>query len=215
MLMKIRNFHVLTIAAIIFTFLPPTSVFAQSLIAVEANKFESFAIFFVNSGAMLEFGDEVYCAFQGWISSSSNEMISDHAFRECRDYARSKILYIEENHTYTAITGALLGYVLLAPTAILYYYFYGRPRSASEVFTSTLKIEIVEGGICVVGQLLTDGNFDVAIISLGIGFASGLVRGSVLFVTTKWATDQQFRGSVIFWGFAAICGVIYFLSMKP
>lgn len=109
----------------------------------------------------------------------------------------------------------MLGYVVLAPVAIIYYWEYGLPKTAKDVFISTFIIEIIEGGIAVIGQVFTDGNLQVAMLSLVIGFASGLVRGTVLAFMHQWNKSTPFRFKIAGLGILGVFGLFYYSGMRP
>lgn len=173
-----------------------------------------FVIFMVNSGMMLEFGDEIFCATWSYLEKRDHEaLLKSEIFESCRETARTKIAYVEGNHPIVGLVGAIFGYVLFAPLAIFYYLRFGRPKTAREIFESTFKIELMEGGVCVLGQVLTDGNLLVASMSLALGFLSGLIRGGGLAFMHQWRQHVNFRHQVAFWSVSIIFASIYFFGI--
>ncbi len=179
---------------------------------VTSNPIEAFVYFFMNSGAFLEFGDEIFCTVKSWAGDSNENIFSSSIIKSCRDGASQKVAHIENNYSWIALIGAILGYILLAPTAMIHKLIYGVPKnqSAPEKFKSALKFETAEGAICVFGQVLTDGNLALASLSLGMGVMSGFIRGGGLYFMHRWKKESLFRMSVVFWCVIAVFGFIYF-----
>jgi hypothetical protein len=182
----------------------------------ETNAVSAFAIAFINSGAMLEFGDEIYCSVLSWASGESGGIFGTQTFKNCRYHAQMKIAYIEKHHSTTALVGLLLGYILLAPAALMYYLFYAKKKNPTpkDIFKSTFKLELGEGAVCVVGQVMTDGNLKMALLSLGIGCASGVIRGGGLSIMEKCRIDVGFKYALTFWIVVAVFGMIYLFGMS-
>jgi flagellar biosynthesis GTPase FlhF len=182
----------------------------------ETNAVSAFAIAFINSGAMLEFGDEIYCSVLSWASGESGGIFGTQTFKDCRYYTQRKIAYIEKHHSTTALVGLLLGYILLAPAALMYYLFYAKKKNPTpkDIFKSTFKLELGEGAVCVVGQVMTDGNLKMALLSLGIGCASGVIRGGGLSIMEKCRIDVGFKYALTFWIVVAVFGMIYLFGMS-
>lgn len=182
--------------------------------SVSSNPVEAFVIFFANSGMLLEFGDEIFCTLNSLaVKADSEGIFSSHAFEECRDTARQKIAYIETHYALIGIIGAILGYVLLAPLKVLFAKELSVQNEWRGIFKTVFKIEMVEASVCVVGQVMTDGNLAVALFSLVIGFGSGVVRGGAMATMHSWKYNPDFRFQVGLWAVAVISAIVYFFNI--
>ncbi len=186
--------------------------------SITSNPFDSFFWFFANSGVFLEFGDEIFCSIKSAIKKDASEDLFDSAsFKSCRNYARQKIAHIEENHPFASLIGASLGYIFCAPAAWLFFIFYGKwgyNASFSEVFKKVFQAELFESGICVFGQVFTDGNFGLALLSVGYGAVSGIIRGGGVAFMYKYKRDSVFRFNVGIIIAAVIFAFCYFVSLS-
>ena len=72
---------------------------------------------------------------------------------------------------------------------------------------------MVEACVCDVGQVMTDGNFVIALFSLVIGVGSGVVRGGAIATMHSWKYSPDFRFQVGLWAVAVISGLIYFFNI--
>lgn len=154
----------------------------------------SFFLFFVNSGMLLDLGDEAICVALSALNKAEYEsLVNADAFTECREVFRARIHYAEEHHPFVSLVATVLGYAAFSPLAWCYYLLFYKPKNAKEIFLSTMKFEMVESGVAVVGQYLTDANLPIALLSLLIGVVSGLVRGGVLAMIYIWNTNPSFR----------------------
>lgn len=187
-------------------------IFSQPCYANDSapNRVEGFLIFAFNSGAMLEFGDELLCLSYSYFSKLPSESVLDaEPYVTCRHIAREKILHTENHYPWTALFATLVGYVLFAPVSWLYFTLANRPESARALFSATLKFELIEGSICVIGQLLTDGSLKSAAFSIVIALVAGVIRGGALAFIVTWRKDNMFRIKSISMAALLSAGICY------
>lgn len=163
---------------------------------------EAFIIFFLN-GVTLEFGDELICF--------AHEAIGFNSYGSCRNGLRHIIYNGATNYTYIALLGGILGYVI-SSTFYIYVAFNGAPKTAGDIFKTILTVELIEGCVSVVGQLLTDGVFETAIISLPLSLAAGAIRGGVLAFMFAWDKSDWFEIKVIV--LICACAAVLFSSLN-
>ncbi len=172
-------------------------------------------IFFVNSGITLEFGDEILCTTFSAIGKESYEgLFSSRIFKNCRTQARNKIAYIEQNHPWAGLIGAIFGYVFFAPLTIFFARELKAQNTPKGVFETVFKVEIIESVVCIVGQLFTDGKLEPAMFSLVLGGFSGIVRGGFQGLKLKFKIEPDFKYTVAIWIIASISAIVYLANLN-
>ncbi|MEO0995487.1 MAG: hypothetical protein AAFX62_17010 [Pseudomonadota bacterium] len=138
----------------------------------------------LGNGLTFEFGDDLHCYLRqeafGWSMAA------------CRAETVRHVARLGEAHAYAAFAGTLIGYAITPLSAVLAA-IAGRPKSAGEAFGRGFGLELVEGALSVLGQLITDQIFATAIWSLGLSAVIAPVRGGVAAVTFTWVRSALFR----------------------
>ncbi|MEL6479029.1 MAG: hypothetical protein AAFR17_17005 [Pseudomonadota bacterium] len=149
----------------------------------------SLEAFFIHLGGGLtfEFGDDLYCyARQEGFGS----------LRACQAKAVTYVTHLGEAHPYAAFAGTLIGYAI-SPLSGLLAAIVGRPKSAGEAFGRGLVLELIEGALSVLGQVITGLALGPAMWSLGLSAVIAPVRGAVAAVTYSWIHSGVFRFLVV------------------
>lgn len=148
---------------------------------------EAFIIYVLN-GLTFEFGDDLLC------------YLRQEAFGASMPACRAELVrYTGELGAaapYAAFAGTLVGYAI-TPLSIVLSAFAGRPQSAGQAFGRGLGLELAEGALSVIGQVITDGIWETAFWSLGLSVAIAPVRGFVAAFTFTWARNGFFRFVIV------------------
>ncbi|MEL7444332.1 MAG: hypothetical protein AAGK02_00790 [Pseudomonadota bacterium] len=148
---------------------------------------EAFFIFLLN-GLTFEFGDDLYCwAQNNWAQVSMST---------CRAQMVRYVGALGTAHAYAAFAGTLVGYAV-TPLSVVLAGLAGKPKTPGQAFTRGLGLELVEGVLAVVGQVITDGVLATALWSLGLSAVIAPVRGTVAAFTHSWARSTLFRFLII------------------
>lgn len=157
---------------------------------------EAFLLNFIN-GITFEFGDDLVCwASEAWLGGDLDR---------CRQAMVAWLGHRANAAPYWAFAGTLLGYAV-SPLSILLAAFIGKPKTPGEAFWRGAGLELLEGLIAVIGQVITDHNFSTAIWSLGLSAVIAPVRGSVAGITLAWQTSAVFKFCVLL----AVLGAVAF-----
>lgn len=148
---------------------------------------EAFLIYFLN-GITFEFGDDLYC----WAQNNSAQV----PMGTCRAHVVRYVGALGTAHAYAAFAGTLVGYAV-TPLSVLLAGLAGKAKTPGQAFTRGFGLELVEGGLSVIGQVITDGVLATALWSLGLSAAIAPVRGTVAAFTHSWARSGVFRFLII------------------
>lgn len=148
---------------------------------------EAFTFYLLN-GLTFEFGDDLLC------------YVRQEAFGASMPVCRAELVrYLGQlgiNEPYAALAGTLVGYAI-TPLSVLLSAILGRAKTAGEAFGRGLVLELIEGALSVVGQVITDGVLQTALWSLGLSAVIAPVRGGVAAFTFAWLRSGFFRLAVI------------------
>lgn len=147
----------------------------------DVNLFLAAIISFSNA-ATFEFGDELYCK------------LFEDKINDCRNKARILIQALDAHYPWTVTIFAILGYIMFAPTALLYVTLIrGRAiKGASDAFSIFFKAELFEGALSIIGQTLTYQDGGIFFFAILITVAVALVVGGVM----AWKHDAGFRYAI-------------------
>lgn len=166
---------------------------------------EAFVIHLLN-GLTFEFGDDIYCLI--------GQELGGRDLASCRASMVRWVDRLGEAHTYAAFAGTLIGYAV-SPLSGLLSAIVGKPKSAGEAFGRGLVLELIEGALSVVGQMITAPVFGVAIWSLGLSAAIAPIRGGVAAFTFSWAASVMFRFFMMLIVIGGLVAGLNFLGIMP
>ncbi|WP_299628365.1 hypothetical protein [uncultured Tateyamaria sp.] len=148
---------------------------------------EAFVLHFLQ-GITFEFADDLLCwASDAWLSGN---------LHSCR---ASMVAWAKKSANiapYAAFVGTLIGYAV-SPLSVVVAAFMGKPHSPGDAFGRAFSIELVEGAIAVIGQLITDQSFGAAVWSFGLSAVIAPIRGSVAAFTFAWDASGAFKFLVL------------------
>ncbi|MEM9046710.1 MAG: hypothetical protein AAGC81_18675 [Pseudomonadota bacterium] len=142
----------------------------------------------LGGGLTFEFGDDLYCYLRQEAFGAN--------LATCRAETVRTIARLGEASPYAAFAGTLIGYGI-SPLSGLLSVVAGRAKSASGAFGRGFGLELVEGALSVLGQVITDQVLSTALWSLGLSAAIAPVRGSVAAFTYSWAQSGLFRFAMV------------------
>ncbi|MEO0624683.1 MAG: hypothetical protein AAFU49_12925 [Pseudomonadota bacterium] len=148
---------------------------------------EAFFVYLLN-GLTFEFGDDLLC----W----AGQELGRGPINACRSEMIRWSARLAEDHAYAAFAGTLIGYAI-TPLSGLLALIAGKPKSAGQAFGRGLGLELVEGGLSVIGQLVTDPTMGTALWSLGLSAVIAPVRGIVAAFTYSWVSSGVFRFLIV------------------
>ncbi len=166
---------------------------------------EAFVIHLLN-GLTFEFGDDIYCLI--------GQELGGRSLASCRASMTRWVDRLGEAHTYAAFAGTLIGYAV-SPLSGLLSAIVGRPKSAGEAFGRGLVLELIEGALSVIGQMITAPVFGAAIWSLGLSAAIAPIRGGVTAFTFSWAESAMFRFVILLIVLAGIAAGLNLAGLLP
>lgn len=155
---------------------------------------QAFLTHFAN-GLTFEFGDDLFCwARYSW---------ADVPMASCRAEVVRYVGNLGAAHPYPAFAGTLIGYAV-TPLSVVLSQIVGKPKSPGQAFRRGPGLEVVEGGLSVIGQVITDGVLATALWSLGLSAVIAPVRATVAWFTHSWAASGVFRFAIM----VGVLGVI-------
>lgn len=166
---------------------------------------EAFLIYFLN-GLTFEFGDDLFC----WAQNAAFDVNMSACRREVVRYVGN----LGIAHAYAAFAGTLIGYAV-TPLSVVLSAIAGKPKNSGEAFMRGLCLELVEGGLSVLGQVITDGMVGPAMWSLGLSVVIAPVRGTVAALTYSWLHSAVFRFLVVVGVLCAIAIVLHRIGLLP
>lgn len=143
------------------------------------------------AGVTFEFFDDIAC----WGAAS----LLGGDLDRCRTFMVTWANEAAGAAPFSAFFGTLIGYAA-SPLSVVVIWFVGKAKSAGDAFWRAITIELTEGVIAVIGQIITDQNFSIAIWSLGLSAVIEPVRGGIASVTYAWNTSGIFRFTLILIG---------------
>lgn len=170
--------------------------------------FPALEAFFLHllQGLTFEFADDLLCwAADSWFGGN---------LARCRAEMVAWAARGANAAPYAAFAGTLIGYAV-SPLSIVVAAFIARPNSPGEAFGRALSLELVEGAIAVVGQLITDQSFGTAIWSLALSGVIAPLRGSVAAFTYAWEASSVFKFCVLLAIIAAVLILLASLELLP
>lgn len=148
---------------------------------------EAFILYLLN-GLTFEFGDDLVCYLRQEALGAS--------MPACRADLVRYFGQLGTNEPYAALAGTLVGYAI-TPLSPVLSAILGQPKTAGEAFGRGLVLELVEGALSVVGQVITDGVLHTALWSLGLSAVIAPLRGGVAAFTFTWMRSGLFRLAVV------------------
>ncbi|SMX28204.1 hypothetical protein TRP8649_02319 [Pelagimonas phthalicica] len=149
--------------------------------------FQAFFLHFLN-GITFEFADDLLCwAGDAWFGGHLGT---------CRATMTGWANHSANTAPYAAFAGTLLGYAV-SPLSVIVAWFVGKPKSPGDAFWRAITLELIEGVIAVIGQVITDQNLGVAMWSLGLSAVIAPIRGCVSSFTYAWSTSVVFKFFVL------------------
>lgn len=144
---------------------------------------EAFLVYLMN-GLTFEFGDDIYCWARAEVTGAN--------MRSCKAGMVRWTATLAQGHAYAAFAGTLIGYAI-TPLSGLLSAVAGKPKSKGQAFSRGFGLELIEGVLSVIGQMITDPVIGTAIWSLGLSAVIAPVRGSVAAFTFAWINSGVFR----------------------
>lgn len=125
-------------------------------------------------GLTFEFGDDLYCWGQVGFGTPD--------FAVCQRDMVAWTNGLASAAPYAAFVGTLIGYAITPLSAVLAA-FTDKPKNPGQAFGRAFGLELVEGALSVIGQVITDADWDTALWSLALSAVIAPIRGFAAFFT--------------------------------
>lgn len=162
-------------------------------------------ILHLGNGLTFEFGDDLYCYARQEAYGS---------LAACRAQSVRYVARLGEAHAYAAFAGTLIGYAM-SPLSVVLSKIVGRPKTPGEAFGRGLVLELIEGGLSVLGQVITHQALGMALWSFGLSAVIAPVRGAVAAFTLSWAQSGLFRFVILLGVLGALAIGLNQLGLLP
>lgn len=166
---------------------------------------EAFAIHFLN-GLTFEFGDDLFC----W----ARQELANVPLANCQAFIVRYTTSLGDQHVNAAFAGTLVGYAV-TPLSVMLAAVAGKAATAGQAFKRGFGLELIEGGLAVIGQIITDGILATALWSLGLSAFIAPIRGFIAAFTHSWLASGFFRFLMMVAILGAIAITLHLFGLLP